>query len=60
MSLNYDIKTDDLYLEGYAKGFKQGFDAIRCLNQGKSHKETAEITGLAIEQVAEIDEKRKN
>jgi len=64
MPINYDIKTDGLYLEGHAQGheqgIEQGIEAIRCLNQGKSYEETAEITGLTIEKVAEIDRKRKN
>jgi len=64
MPITYDIKTDGLYLQGIEQGreqgIEQGIEAIRCLDRGKSYEETAETTGLTIEQVAEIDRKRKN
>ena len=43
----------------YDEGIEQGIEkvAIRCLKKGKSVEETADITGLTIEQVEEIQSK---
>ena len=47
------------YEEGLEDGIEQVFEVIRCLSEGKSYEETAEITGLTLEQVSKIDKKRK-
>ena len=61
MYIEYDVKQDGLYLRGYEEGEKKSLKkvAIRCLKQGKTYEETAELTGLDIESIAKIDKERK-
>ncbi|MEZ4885959.1 MAG: hypothetical protein R3E32_14590 [Chitinophagales bacterium] len=58
MPIIYDIKQDELYKQGIEEGIKKV--AIRCIEQNMGHEEVAIITGLTINQVKEIDNKRKN
>ena len=63
-SLKYyrDLKNslDTAYQDGHADGEEKGIEkgiekvAVRCLDQGKSMEETAEITGLTIPQINSI------
>ena len=56
MPITYDIEQDALYLKGREKGVEQ--IVIRCLNQGITFESIVPITGLTIEQIAEIDKKK--
>ena len=54
--------NDDLYYEiGLERGIYTGLSEIiiRCLKQGKTYEETAELTGLDIKAIAKIDKERK-
>lgn len=57
MPLLYDIETDYLYKQGVEQGVEQV--AIRSLEEGLEYEFIKTITGLSLEQIAEIDEERK-
>jgi len=61
MPIEYDVNTDRLYMEGFKRGIALAREqiAVNCLYKGESYEETAEITGLTIERVEVIDEKRR-
>ena len=60
MPIDYNIEDSTLCKKGLEQGVEKALTDIakRCLAQGKSHEETALITGLTIEQVKAIDEKK--
>ena len=63
MPIDYKIEDSLLFKKGEEKGMEKGekkgkqkiLTALKCLKEGKSHKETALVSGLTLEEVKALD-----
>ncbi len=55
MPIDYNIEDSTIFKRGEQKRMDQVLLALKCLKEGKSHEETALISGLTIEEVKALD-----
>ncbi len=55
MPIDYKIEDSLLFKKGKQQNMEQVLTALKCLKEGKSHEETALISGLTVEEVRALD-----